>query len=363
MGYITKRAGSWQAAYRGPDGRERTKTFRVKVDAQKWLATNGADLARGTWVDPKAGEVTFRAFAEDWLAHRPDLRPRSIILYRSLLRRHLLPTFGDIAIGRMTPSAVSRWHAALAARHPGSAASGYRLLRAIFATAVRDERLVRSPCRVEKGATDRAVERPLFTIAEVQALTDAMPINLRAAVVLAAWGGLRRGEVLGQRRQDIDPLRSRVRVEQAQVELNDGSVIFGPPKTDAGVRTVHLPPHAMAEVKRHLAAHVAAGQDALLFAGRGGVPMRPRTLATAFRAARRSVGLDQVHFHDLRHFSLTMAAATGATTKELMRRAGHSSPAASLRYQHATEDRDRAIADALNDLVRSADVVPISIAR
>ncbi|HZU80056.1 MAG TPA: tyrosine-type recombinase/integrase [Acidimicrobiales bacterium] len=363
MGYISKRSGKWQAAYRAPDGRERTATFDKKVDAQRWINTNQADMARGVWIDPKAGEMPFRVFAEGWLADRPDLRPRTVTLYRSLLRRHLLPAFGDQPLASVSSSAVARWHTALKVKHPGAAASSYRLLRAIFATAVRDEKLVRSPCRVPSGATDRAAERPMLTVAQVDALTDAMPAELRAAVVLAAWGGLRRGEILGLRRSDIDPLRSQVRIERAQVELNDGSVIFGPPKTEAGTRSVHLPDHALAEIEHHLEAHVGVEGSALLFTGRGGVPMRPRTLAAAFRAARSACRLGDVHFHDLRHFNLTLCAAAGATTRELMRRGGHASPAAALRYQHATEDRDKAIADALSALVSGADVVPISEAR
>jgi integrase len=71
-------------------------------------------------------------------------------------------------------------------------------------------------------------------------------------------------------------------------------------------------------------------------------------------------GLPTVRFHDLRHFSLTMAAATGASTKELMRRGGHASPAAALRYQHATEDRDKAIAEALSGMESEAAIVPIT---
>lgn len=92
------------------------------------------------------------------------------------------------------------------------------------------------------------------------------------------------------------------------------------------------------------------------------VALRPKTLFEAFSTARRSCGLAQVRFHDLRHFALTMAAATGATTKELMARAGHSTAAATLRHQHATEDRDRAIAEALEQFV-TGDVVGIDSGR
>ncbi len=359
MGYIKKRSRNWQATYRGPDGRERTKTFPTKIAAKKWLDTNSADIARGLWIDPHAGEIPFSKYSERWLVARPDLRPRTVTLYKSLLNRHLVPTFGATPIAKVTPSAVGRWHSALVAHKPAAAASAYRLLRAIFATAVRDELLLRSPCRVRKGAADRAIERPMLTVAEVGQLVEGMPDNLRTAVTLAAWGGLRRGEVLALRRKDVDLLHSRLHVREAQTELNDGTVLFGPPKTDAGARTVHLPDAATEALKAHLAKYVDPAPESLLFTGRGGVPMRSRTLEDPFRTVRASCGLSHVRFHDLRHFALTMAAATGATTKELMRRAGHASPAAAIRYQHATEDRDRAIATALSGLAQSADILKI----
>jgi integrase len=139
-------------------------------------------------------------------------------------------------------------------------------------------------------------------------------------------------------------------------------LVFADPKSDAGIRTVHLPTLAMRQITQHLDKRVGAHPDALLFTGRGGVPLRPKSLVTPFYKARKSCGLNHIRFHDLRHFSLTMAAATGASTKELMRRGGHSTPAAALRYQHATEDRDRVIADALGELLEAA-VIPISQAK
>ncbi|HUC37961.1 MAG TPA: site-specific integrase [Acidimicrobiales bacterium] len=350
----------YQARYRGPDGKERTRRFNRLVDAKRWADANSADVARGAWVDPESGKETFSSFAETWLANRPDLRPRSVIVYRSLLDVHLLPTFGSTPIAKVQPSSVSTWYSALVSKRPGTAPAAYRLLRAIFASAVRDEKLLRSPCRVPKGGSDRAVERPMLTVAEVQALAQALPDNLRAAVTLAAWGALRRGEVLGLRRQDVDPLSSLVRVQQAQVELSNGSVVFGRPKTDAGIRTIHLPEPSMKDVSRHMAEYVGPEPDALLFTGLGGVPMRPKTLLTAWHAARVKCQLPEARFHDLRHFALTMAAMTGASTKELMKRAGHRSAAAALRYQHATEERDKAIAEALSPFVRGAEVVPIT---
>jgi hypothetical protein len=101
-------------------------------------------------------------------------------------------------------------------------------------------------------------------------------------------------------------------------------------------------------------------RDAWLFAGSDGMPAHPRTLDHAWTKARIKAGREDVRFHDLRHSRLTWAAATGASTTELMRRAGHASPMAAIRYQHATEDRDRVLADALARMAEPAEVVPLS---
>jgi integrase len=364
FGSVRKRSsGRWQASYFHLGTRHHApETFRTKADGLAWLSGVEVEIRRGGWVDPRGGMELFSTIAKSWLDSRPDLRPRSVLVYQSQLKCHLLPAFGHMPIAEISPSQVRTWYAKLVSEKPGTAPAAYRLLRAIFNSAVHDELLVRSPCRVSKGGADRAVERTVPTIAEVQALSDEMPESLRVAVTLAAWGALRRGEILALRRKDIDLLRSSVRVERAQVELSNGTVLFSDPKTDAGIRTVHLPAHAMQAVDQHLADYVAGDPNALLLTGRGGVPLRPKTLGTAFANARSACGLSTTRFHDLRHFSMTMASTTGASTKELMRRAGHSSPAAALRYQHATEDRDKAIANALDQMVRG-DVVPISTAK
>jgi integrase len=97
-----------------------------------------------------------------------------------------------------------------------------------------------------------------------------------------------------------------------------------------------------------LAEYVVASPDSLLFTGEKGGPLRPHVLQAAWDKARRRTDLQRLHFHDLRHSGNTWAAATGASTAELMARMGHASALAALRYQHATADRDRAIASALS---------------
>lgn len=218
--------------------------------------------------------------------------------------------------------------------------------------AVADSAIARNPCQVKRAGLEKAPERPVATIAEVGALAEAMPERLRIAVLLAAWCQLRRGELLGLRRRDVDPLRGTLAIVATITKTMSGEKVEKAPKSDAGRRTVAVPGNVLPALLEHLDRHVGPSPESLLLDG-GDRPLR-----TAWDNARRAVGVTY-HLHDLRHFGLTMAAATGASTKELMRRAGHASPAAALRYQHATEDRDRVLVDALAELASGATVTPI----
>jgi integrase len=159
--------------------------------------------------------------------------------------------------------------------------------------------------------------------------------------------------VLGLQRRDIDLLHGTVRIDRAVVRPMKGPSVVGPPKTSAGARTLAVPSHILPVLEEHLAHFVAPEPDAWILQAVAGGPMVPSTLNRVWQRARKTVGRPDLFLHDLRHSGLTWAAASGASVAELMRRGGHANPRAALRYQHATEDRDRAIADALAGLALS----------
>lgn len=193
--------------------------------------------------------------------------------------------------------------------------------------------------------------------AEVAALITAITPRYRAAVLLAAWCGLRCGEVLALYPEDVDLAAGLVMVRRNRVELLSSRTAFGAePKTDAGKRTVTVPPHVLPVLAEHMAKW--AGSDRV-FVGRDGRPMRGDAIRQAFDRARRKVGMPGSRFHDLRHTGQTLAAATGATTKDLMRRLGHASPAASYRYLHAVDGCDAEIASALSNLAAHGDAAKL----
>jgi integrase len=223
-------------------------------------------------------------------------------------------------------------------------------------TAVVDGVILSSPCKVDGAGIERPVERPVATVAEVEALEEAMPEHLRAMVPLAAWCQLRRGEILGLRRRDVDSLHAVIHIEQSRTFTMDGTSLIKRPKTASGHRTLAMPAYLAEVLSEHLSKFTASGPDALVFSGLDGESLSRDAVQYAWERARLTVGRPDLRFHDLRHTGLTMAAATGATTVELMHRAGHASAAAAMRYQHAIQDRDRVLADALQDLVKPSTI-------
>jgi integrase len=353
-------SGHYQASY-WHEGQRHTApvTFKTKADGLAYLASIETGIRRGGWIDPSAGQVKLSDYATRWLDRRSGLAERTVELYRYLLDRHVLPTLGTLALASVTPSTVRTWHAELATRHPTTAAKAYRLLSSIMRTAVADEVIARSPCQVKGAAVEHAPERPTARVAEVAALAEAMPDHMRVAVLLAAWCQLRRGELLGLRRRDIDLLHGALSVAVTRTKLMSGEMIDEAPKSDAARRTVAVPSHVLPALADHLGCFVGAEPGALVLTDKQGAPLRPQMLATAWNTARAKIGRTDLRLHDLRHSGLTWAAATGATVAELQHRAGHASPTAALRYQHATEDRDRVLADALSALAEPSQVVPI----
>lgn len=130
--------------------------------------------------------------------------------------------------------------------------------------------------------------------------------------------------------------------------------MLGSPKSKAGRRTVAIPAELANILDDHLATYVGPEPDAVVFTGDKGAPITTQHWSHRFRAAADAAGADGLHFHDLRHFAGTLAAETGASTRELMARLGHSTPRASLIYQHATERRDRQIAQGIDAILEAA---------
>lgn len=340
------------------DGRVVTKTFRRPRDADAWAAEMAHERFTSTAIDPRAGAKTLSRYADTWLQTRRirgrPLAPKTMELYRMLLDIHVLPTLGQRSLGAITSEQVRRWQAEVSTRSPGQAAKSYRLLRAILNTAEADRLIPRNPCSIPGAGVERAPERPIVDVEVVFAIVGLIAARLRALVLLAAFGGLRLGELCALRRRHVDLLRGTVLVEEQVVSLSGGRRLVTEPKTEAGSRTVALPVVAVEALAEHLARRVGPDPEALLFPSEGGGLLPKTTFYRAWRPVREALGYPKLHLHDLRHLAGTLAAQTGATQREVMARMGHASPAAALRYQHAASRRDQRIAAELDALIAAA---------
>ena len=314
-------SGRFRARYPGPDGKRYTAptTFVTKTEARGWLSLAHAEITRQAWAPPQAVPtvVTFADYAQGWLASR-ELKPRTREHYRKLLDQHLLPAFGPTALSAITADSVHSWHAGMGGATPTLRAHRYGLLRTILATAASNGLLSANPCHIRgAGTTKRVISIKTLTVAELAKLTLAMPTQYQAMILLASWCGLRFGELTELRRRDVDidveAERGVLHVERAVVRAAGGFVV-GAPKSDAGRRTVAIPPHHLEAIQGHLAAHVGHEPDALLFPAVHGGHLAPSTFYRHFYKAREVTGRPDLRFHDLRHTGAVLAAPVGGHT-------------------------------------------------
>jgi integrase len=265
--------------------------------------------------------------------------------------------------GRISPAVVSAWRAA-GEPHPSrpplatvvplesagetTAAQAYRVLRTILSAAVTDGLLPSNPCQIPKAGTVAHRERGTATPAEVAQLAAHMPAHLAAAVTLAAWSGLRYGELFALARRHVDLDAGTLRVERALEHVPGQPVRYGKPKTDKSRRTVNLPGFVVSHLRDHMSEHVVNDPDALLFCMAGGSPVPNVKLSRAFRAARTVIGREDLTWHDLRHTGATLAYSVGSSTAEVQARLGHTTLRAAQIYAHAAADSDRILAQRLD---------------
>ena len=344
----------WQASYVGPDTirHQAPVTFETSEDAEAWLTDRRREIKSEDWTPPRSKRaVTFGDHAERWLTNR-KLKPRTRYHYRKLLDAKILPTFKNVALKHMTADLIDDWHYRMGESTPTSRAHAYGLLRTILGDAVQRRLIDYNPCHIRGAGNSKRVKQiEPATLPELEALTRAMPERYQLMILLAAWCGLRFGEITELRRKDVDTTHGVVKVRRAVVRV-DGEFVVGTPKSDAGTRDVTIPPHLLPIVKAHLASNITGGRDGLLFpaAGDPSKHLAPATLYRVFYKAREAAGRPDLRFHDLRHTGAVLAASTGASLAELMARLGHSTAGAAMRYQHASQDRDRVIAEALSNL-------------
>ncbi len=257
-------------------------TFTTRERAQGWLAGELKLIERGEWTPPaqrrrlaEARQITFDEYARDWIDNRL-VRGRPI---KATTRQHYLDIHDrwlaplhDLPLDDITERHVERWYQQAFPDAPTMRSHSYSLLKSIFPHRSRCRKLIKeSPVNLE-GATSRTTPKDitLLTVAQVQALAGRYASTPPTLVLLAAWCGLRFGELTALRRRDLDLVEGTVTVEQAAVTVG-GERVITTPKSTAGHRTVYMPPHLL-DTCQHLATFTPTDADALVFQGTNDLP-------------------------------------------------------------------------------------------
>jgi integrase len=364
MASIAKRAnGQYRARYRDASGKEHSRHFARKTDAQRWLNEVTASVVTGQYVDPKGGRVTFRDYAELWRVAQVH-RPTSQAHVESVLRRHAYPFLGDKPMSSILPSEIQAWVKRLSTGAPGAGRKPlapktvgviHSIVSAVFKAAVRDRRIVANPC---VGTKLPRVERKRVvppTTAEVEMLVRLLPDDLRAVVTFCAGTGVRQGECMGLTVDRIDFLRREVHIERQLRAIDEiDRPVFGPPKTDASVRTIPLPQVVVDSLAHHLAHH-PAGEHGLVFTLEGR-PITRSPWGHVWRPIARQVGLPWgTGLHSLRHYYASLLIRHGESVKTVQARLGHATAAETLdTYSHLWPDSDDRTREAIDSVMRSS---------
>jgi integrase len=358
VGSIDRRSdGKWRARWREyPGGPQKAKHFRRKLDAERFLTAVEHSKLAGTYVDPAAGRVRFRMYAEEWRQLQVH-RAGTATSVEQHLRCHVYPRIGNRPIGAIRSSEIQALVTRLGQElSPTTVEVVYGRVAAVFRSAVRDQVIVRSPCvEIKLPRKTPASPDELLTADQVLAQSDAMPIHYRALVVVGAATGLRPGELFGLALDRIDFLRRHVRVDQQLVRVRGQGVALAPLKTAASYRTVPLPGTGGEALAVHLQARPVSNELGLVFTNERSGPIQQSPFATVWEGARSRAGLPcWATPHDLRHFYASTLIRAGLSVKVVQTRLGHASARTTLDvYGHLFPDEEDRTRQAVDDLFRA----------
>lgn len=337
---------TWLVRWRDAAGKSKKKSFAKESEAKRYRTTVESSVLAGSYVDPARSRVTVGQWAEQWMATRAHLKPKTLSSYRSLLRTRVLPTWATVPLSKVAYSDVVAWVAGM--RAEGLSASrirqSYHLLTSMLDDAVKDGRLPRNPAAGVDLPRLPSSERRYLTHEQVDALADAAG-PYRVLVLVLAYCGLRWGEVAALKVRRVDLMRGRIAVVEAVADV-DGDLVVGTPKSHQQ-RSVSVPRFLRDDLAEHMA---GKGPDDLVFTSPRGDMLRVQNFRRGyFDRAAVEAGVEGLVPHELRHTAASLAVSAGANVKAVQRMLGHASAAMTLDvYADLFDDELDAVAERLD---------------
>ena len=360
-GSIYQSGGRWRATVHDASGRRRYLSAASKKQVTAKLREAERAVEKTGVVQSE--KLTLGAFLNEWLAAvKSSLRPTTFASYSDNLRLHVRPTLGRVGLTRLAPTDVQRLINTQieAGRSARSIKYANGILRNALTKAEKWGYVSRNVARlVEVPRVTRTEIHPL-TPGQTSALLSSVAGTQDEAVYLAAVGlGLRKGELLGLRWEDVDLDAASVTVHHTLQRLG-GVATLAEPKTAKSRRTVSAPAPVIAVLrdhrKRQLSERIAAGpvwQDlGFVFASPIGTPLDASAVTHRFHRQLAAAGLPRQRFHDLRHACASYLLAANVPMKVVQEILGHSqlSTTADI-YSHVAPELQREAADRLGALL------------
>ena len=339
--------GTFRARYRDRTGKQITKTFKQKADAVVWEREHLRSRDLDAFGVVQTSD-TVATWFHQWLDLSRHLASSTRAIYNRDMERYVLPAIGDHRLAHLTADDIDTLLTSLLAKNyaPSSVHRVYRTIRRMLEVAVERHKIPTNPARNVKPPRIPHREMRFLTIEEVELLADTVGDRFRSWVLVAAYGGLRWGEMLALRPED-----AKGTVLNVQAQLVETSTGFQrmPPKSASGRRKVSLPESVAEELEYHVERY--AGET--IFLNREGTPYnRASFTGNIFKRALVKARLDRkLRIHDLRHTAVAIAIQAGAHPKTIQQRMGHASISVTLdTYGHLMPEMESSLASDIDAL-------------
>ena len=379
-GHVRQRGkGTWSIVLempRGPDGRRRQKWHTVhgtKKNAERELARLVHEMETGYYVEPT--KMTVADLLERWLRDyaKPNVAGKTYERYQEIVRKNLIPALGHHQLTKLQPLHIQAFYADMLDHGRKNSDGGglssltvrhyHRVLRKALHDAVRWRLLARNPAEAADPPKVVRKEMKVLTPEEVTLLfKSARDSRFFVPILLAVTTGLRRGEILALRWEDIDLDVGTLSVRRSLEQTRSG-ITFKEPKTPKSRRMLVLPEIAVATLQAHKGEQAlqklmldSAYQDTgLVCTEADGSLIDPERLSRGFRVLLEQAGLPRIRFHDLRHTHATILLREGVHPKIVSERLGHSTITLTMdTYSHVSLPMQEEAARKLDNALRTA---------
>ncbi len=349
-------SGRWQARWRDDAGKQRKRSFRLKSQAVAWISEVESSKSRGTYVDHRAGRIMLSEYASEWVATRP-LRASTARRVASTIKVHITGTeLGSLPLASIRPTHVQAWATARSKiLAPSTTRLTLKLLRSILLSAVEDRLIASTPARRVVIPSVEAAPVVALSVDEVMRLAEAVPSRCRAMVITQAGLGLRLGELLALRVQDVNFLGRIVKIH-SQIRQHDRERVDT--KTNRSRRSVPLPKVVADALARHIELE-PQGEDGTIFVTGTGRPWRQDYYSrTVMKRAVAKSGIPSgTTSHDLRHHFVSVQLDAGASVAEVAHLIGDTTTTVVAVYAHMLPGCEQRARDRI-DSAWSAPTVP-----